>query len=185
MTTLQDIEDRVIATLTILAEVPERVNALNDSYNLFETALGELEEAALRKSELTLNAFSFSVLFKTKMFTNRILVYVQAMMLTISELSDVSTIPPSTANRVAKQCVDLGLSGHHGLAVQKHVVMGRDYVREPLPGTMRLHSLKNKRRTAIQKLVLIGEIGNPGDLVLSHVTRMVNQNQFKIDIDAG
>merc|ERR1719443_1012898 len=47
------------------------------------------------------------------------------------------------------------------------------------------HLLKLKLKTVIQKLVLIGVDGSPGDPVLSHVIRTVSQNRFKIDIDVG
>ena len=70
------------------------------------------------------------------MYTNHIHVYVQATMSIIYVLSDVSTILLSTASLVTKKSVGHGLSGRHGQHVQKLVAVGKDSVRELLPGTM-------------------------------------------------
>ena len=85
-----------------------------------------------------------------KTFTTRIHVYVQAKMSLIYVLNAVSMILLSIVNHVVEQFVVHGLSGHPGLHVQKHVVVGKDHVREPLHGRMQPRSLKNKAKTAIQ-----------------------------------
>ena len=85
-----------------------------------------------------------------KMFTALIHVSVLAKMSLIYVLNDVSTIPLSIANHVVKQFVVHGLSGHHGLHVQKHVEVENDPVREPLHGMMRPLSFKFKQRIVIQ-----------------------------------
>ena len=46
---LEDLEDRITVTLNLLTAVPDRVNALNDSYESLEASLDDLEETALRK----------------------------------------------------------------------------------------------------------------------------------------
>ena len=85
-----------------------------------------------------------------KTFTTRIHVYVQVKMSLIYVLNAVSTIRLSIVSRVVEQFVVHGLNGHHGLHVQKHVVVGIGHVREPLHGTMQPRSLKYKAKTAIQ-----------------------------------
>ena len=49
LATLEDLEDRITATLKVLTAIPNRVNALNDSYESLEASLDDLEETALRK----------------------------------------------------------------------------------------------------------------------------------------
>ena len=49
LATLEDLEDRITATLKVLTAIPNRVNALNDSYESLEASLDNLEETALRK----------------------------------------------------------------------------------------------------------------------------------------
>ena len=53
---LEDLEDRIKVTLNLLTAVPDRVNALNDSYESLEASLDDLEETALRKL-IALNIF--------------------------------------------------------------------------------------------------------------------------------
>ena len=53
---LEDLEDRITVTLNLLTAVPDRVNALNDSYESLEASLDDLEETALRKL-IALNIF--------------------------------------------------------------------------------------------------------------------------------
>lgn len=61
LATLEDLEDRITVTLSLLAAVPDRVNAVNDSYESFETVLDELEETALRKLAMSIIVLEFSV----------------------------------------------------------------------------------------------------------------------------
>ena len=49
LATLEDLEDRIAITLNLLTAVPDRVNALNDSYESLEASIDDLEETALRK----------------------------------------------------------------------------------------------------------------------------------------
>ena len=49
LATLEDLEDRITITLKVLTAIPDRVNALNDSYESLEASLDDLEETALRK----------------------------------------------------------------------------------------------------------------------------------------
>ena len=49
LATLEDLEDRITITLKVLTAIPNRVNALNDSYESLEASLDNLEETALRK----------------------------------------------------------------------------------------------------------------------------------------
>ena len=49
LATLEDLEDRITITLKLLTAIPDRVNALNDSYESLEASLDNLEETALRK----------------------------------------------------------------------------------------------------------------------------------------
>ena len=49
LATLEDLEDRITITLKLLTAIPDRVNALNDSYESLEASLDDLEETALRK----------------------------------------------------------------------------------------------------------------------------------------
>ena len=46
---LEDLEDRIAITLNFLTAVPDRVNALNDSYESLKASIDDLEETALRK----------------------------------------------------------------------------------------------------------------------------------------
>ena len=84
------------------------------------------------------------------MFTALIHVYVQAKMSLIYVLNDASTIRLLTASHVVERFVVHGHNGHHGLYVQKHVVVENGHVREPLHGTMRALSSMLKRKTVIQ-----------------------------------
>ena len=47
LTTLNDLDSRLSDTFTSLATIPDKINALNESYNSFELFLDDLEEAAL------------------------------------------------------------------------------------------------------------------------------------------
>ena len=47
LTTLNDLDSRISDVLTSLAAIPDKINALNDSYNSLDTYLDDLEEAAL------------------------------------------------------------------------------------------------------------------------------------------
>ena len=49
LATLEDLEDRITVTLNLLTAVPDRVNALNDSYESLEASIDDLEETARRK----------------------------------------------------------------------------------------------------------------------------------------
>ena len=46
---LEDLDARITTIFNLLQSVPNRVNALNDSYHSFETSLAELEATADRK----------------------------------------------------------------------------------------------------------------------------------------
>ena len=47
LTTLNDLGSKISDVLTSLAAIPDKINALNDSYNSLDTYLDDLEEAAL------------------------------------------------------------------------------------------------------------------------------------------
>ena len=49
LATLEDLEDRITVTLNLLTAIPDRVNALNNSYESLEASLDDLENTALRK----------------------------------------------------------------------------------------------------------------------------------------
>ena len=71
LATLEDLEDRITVTLNLLTAVPDRVNALNDSYESLEASIDDLEETALRKLialENSLNASKNAALSKTNFY---------------------------------------------------------------------------------------------------------------------
>ena len=49
-TTMNDLDSRISDVITSLAAMPDKVNALNHSYDSLETYLDDLEEATLGKS---------------------------------------------------------------------------------------------------------------------------------------
>ena len=71
LVTLEDLEHRIRITLDLLTAVPDRVNALNDSYESLEASIDDLEETALRKLialENSLNASKNAALSKTNFY---------------------------------------------------------------------------------------------------------------------
>ena len=138
-TKLNDLDSRMSDVLNSLARIPDKVNALNDSYNSLDAYLDVLEEAAL--GELFFLSHCLSK-FQMMMFTNHIHVYVRAMTYMIFVQYDALTILLLNVNHVINPFVGHGHSGHHGRPVQNHVVMEKNHVIELLFGTMIEHLLK-------------------------------------------